>query len=286
MTTWLDTHHHFDFLDGLALRRAMLAALPETVRLVAQTLLPSDFFRLHGQAGELDLGTPRPPLWSVGLHPWWVASASQVRDELELMASALERTRFVGEIGLDHTPRRLEQAPEALQRKSLDGVLELACAAAPRWESQGPVVLSIHAVRSAGAVLDALEGHDAQARGVVAVFHRFGGTSDELARLLRMGGHVSVHPAMVETRRGRGTIRQVPDDRLLLETDLPTAPVAAGECVEVAGRRAAEAVCRGLSSVLEALVELRGPGLVREIERTQARLYGLVEPASSGAAGA
>ena len=64
------------------------------------------------------------------------------------------------------------------------------------------------------------------------IFHRFGGTSDELTRLIRAGGYISVNPRMLRTKRGRAYVSQVPVDRLLLETDLPREP-GSGDAVEV-----------------------------------------------------
>ena len=52
-------------------------------------------------------------------------------------------------------------------------------------------------------------------------FHWFSGTSDELTRVIRSGCFVSVNPRMLETKRGRAYAQAIPEDRLLLETDMP-----------------------------------------------------------------
>lgn len=272
----LDTHHHFDFLATAELQTAFLEELPADVRIVAQSLTPSAHLgSAAGHAALTELGLPAP-VRSVGFHPWLITSHEQVDDELALMLSFLETTRFIGEVGLDFSLRRLELVPADLQREVFARILELACLAAEGWSSQGPVVMSIHAVRSAGEVLDLLAELEVCARGVVPVIHWFTGTSDELTRLVRLGGCISVNPQMLLSRRGRAYARQVPDDRLLLETDLPQAPIrVTGPDARRVGREAAHAVARGLSKVISTLTELRGPGVTDAIARNQQRLYGV-----------
>ena len=88
-------------------------------------------------------------------------------------------------------------------------------------------VISIHAVRSAGAVLDVLESHRLlipNPDSPVIIFHWFSGTSDELVRARNAGCYFSVNECMLATKRGREYARQIPLDRLLLETDAPAEP--------------------------------------------------------------
>mgnify|MGYP004492342999 CR=1 FL=1 len=70
------------------------------------------------------------------------------------------------------------------------------------------------------AVLDVLERHGAT-RSNACILHWFSGSSQELARARELGCHFSVNPNMLATKRGRAYVRQIPPNRLLLETDLP-----------------------------------------------------------------
>ena len=88
-------------------------------------------------------------------------------------------------------------------------------------------VISIHAVRSAGAVLDVLESHGLlipNPDSPAIIFHWFSGTSDELTRARNAGCYFSVNERMLATKRCREYARQIPLDRLLLETDAPAEP--------------------------------------------------------------
>ena len=262
----LDSHHHFDFLSA-DVRAAFLRALSvEGVRVVAQTLTPAAFVELVDAAGALDVDEASLPLWSLGLHPWYLGDEVAADAALAEFASAVHRTRFVGEIGLDFSPRRLEDAPALLQVRVLRAVLQQVRDAAARASAERPYVLSIHAVRAAGEVLDLLEELEVDPQHVVPVFHWYSGTSQDLTRLVRLGGHISVHPSMLAGKRGRAYVKQVPADRLLLESDLPEAPDTAASADELVGT---------LRQTLASLSDLRGCDMATEVCRTQERLYGV-----------
>ena len=280
MTTLLDTHYHYDFLPPQA-RTAFLNEIAEVgVEVVAQTLTPSGFLALEAEEKRRvktaengphasNPGAPRPssltsPRLSVGFHPWNIGP--DYKCELDIFAQALTRTRFVGEVGLDYVPRRLQQVPAETQAEVFRRILDILSS----QRANGPYVLSIHAVRSAGQVCDALEVTDTS--GMVPIFHRFGGTSDELTRLIRQGCYISVNPAMLATKRGRAYVTQVPLDRLLLETDLPESNER-----DDLGKTHARELIETLNATVNTLATLRHQDpdeLAASIMRTAQQLYG------------
>lgn len=217
----IDTHFHYDFLPQASRERFKAEIAREGGEIIAQTVRPSGFIELERE---------NLPMAAVGYHPWYIDD--NFARELEIFREALPRTRFVGEIGLDFAPRRLDDVSAENQIHVFTSILDAVQA------SSLSHILSIHTVRSAGVVLDLLEprmdSESGQASGenFVPIFHRFGGTSDELTRLIRAGGYISVNPLMLRTKRGRAYVAQVPVDRLLLETDLPREPVS-GDAAEV-----------------------------------------------------
>ncbi|WP_420177061.1 TatD family hydrolase [Luteococcus sp. OSA5] len=279
----LDSHHHFDFLTGPPLRAAFLRALCERdVRIVAQTLTPSAFAKLVDDAEGLGVDEGCLPLWSLGLHPWHLGGEAEAERAVGCFAEQVHRTRFIGEIGLDFSPRRLQHSPAPVQRNTLRQLLHHVCEAATSCHPGRPMVLSLHAVRSAGELLDLLDEVDVAGHGIVPVFHRFSGTSQELTRLVRMGGHLSVHPHLLSTKRGRAYVRQVPADRLLLESDLPEGPLTrSASDVAAAARRCADELADVLHGSLRMLSQLRQCDMAHELAQTQARLYGPLEPPRS-----
>ncbi len=89
----------------------------------------------------------------VGLHPWWIADGRCGTAEVGLLCELAIRERLIGEVGLDFSPRFAGTEGNQTQ------AFERLC----RTLSQSPLpgrVLSIHAVRAAGATLDTLESND------------------------------------------------------------------------------------------------------------------------------
>ena len=158
----------------------------------------------------------------VGLHPWWLADGRCGTAEINLLCEVAAQERFIGEIGLDFSARFVGSEPLQIQ------ALERLCDALVHHPLTGRVI-SIHAVRSAGTVLNVLESHGLltpRPDSPVITFHWFSGTSDELVRASDAGCYFSVNERMLATKRGREYARQIPLDCLLLETDAPAEPQA------------------------------------------------------------
>lgn len=210
-----DAHCHLD-----------LTACPDTVADEATTLGlglfdcgvdPRDF-----EAAKTR-GSHHPHIIAgVGLHPWWLADGRCSAPEIDLLCEVAAQERFIGEIGLDFSARFAGSEP--LQIQALDRL----CDTLAQHALAGRVI-SIHAIHSAGTVLDVLESHGLlipNPDSPFIIFHWFSGTSDELVRARNTGCYFSVNERMLATKRGREYTRQIPLDRLLLETDAPTEPQA------------------------------------------------------------
>lgn len=200
----VDMHDHLGwFRDPVAVARAAAA---RGLGMLAVTVTPEEFLQLRPRLAGIE-----SVRLAVGLHPWWVRDATDADTLCELVG----RARFVGEIGLDASPRRASNWDAQL------AAFERICAAcASTSVPPAPKVLSIHAVRAATAVLDVLERTGASER-CRCVLHWFAGSSDELWRAVRLGCRFSLGERSLETRRGREYARILPADRLLTETDLP-----------------------------------------------------------------
>lgn len=226
MPTIWDMHVHLDFAaDPPAVARE---ADELGLGMLACTVSPEGYERMRGLAGEAADGMPALRV-AAGLHPWWVADGRCDADDAARVAHAVRTTRYVGEIGLDASPKHVPDG-------SLDAqvvALETICSAcAETSDESAPKVLSLHSVRAAGLTLDILE-RTGCLDTCRCIFHWFSGTSDEMHRALQVGCLFSVNEMMLRTRRGREYARQLPADRLLLETDLPEegAPLTAADIV-------------------------------------------------------
>lgn len=210
-----DAHCHLD-----------LMAYPDAVADEATTLGPSlfdcgvdprDFARAKKRACN------RSNIFAgIGLHPWWLADGRCGTAEINLLCEVAAQERLIGEVGLDFSARFAGSEP--LQIQAFDRL----CDALVQHPLAGRVI-SIHAVRSAGTVLDALESYGLltpSPNSPAIIFHWFSGTSNEFVRARNASCYFSVNERMLATKRGREYARQIPLDRLLLETDAPAEPQA------------------------------------------------------------
>lgn len=180
----------------------------------------------------------------VGLHPWWLADGRCGPAEINLLCEVAAQERYIGEVGLDFSARFAGSEP--LQTQALDQL----CEALAQHPLTGRVI-SIHAVRSAGAILDVLESHGLlipNPDSPVIIFHWFSGTSDELVRARNAGCYFSVNERMLASKRGREYARQIPLNRLLLETDSPA---------EANAEISAQSLIRSLESASEHVASLK-----------------------------
>ena len=249
-----DMHCHLDRIANAD--EVAREAVANDMALFCTTVTPADAL-----AARSRFGTPPNVRVGVGLHPWWIADGRCGEIEIEQAAQLAAASRFIGEVGLDFGPRHAANAQRQLD--ALEAIAR-ACAGHP---VEGRV-LSIHAVRSAGEALDVFERHGLTA-SAHCIFHWFSGTSDQLARALDAGCLFSISERMLATRRGREYARQIPLDRLLLETDLPE---------QLDKPCSADQVEASLMRALHELAHIRGTdehALSTRIAKTSSGLLGL-----------
>lgn len=253
MTKLIDTHYHLDFIKDRHTRYLVLEQLAaEHIEVVAQTVLPSEFVQLNEQF-EWPKNTSKR--LSLGFHPWYI---SNVEEELDIFKHNLSQTTYVGEIGLDFVPKRLEQVDMKTQIEIFSQIISWLC----DYPSQ--FVVSIHAVRAEKDVIDILEKFDVGNYGVTPIIHRFNGTSDDLMYLMKIGGYISIHSTMTVSKKGRAYIKQIPLERLLLETDLPDKN--SDYTIDVK---------KQLQCVISAIEEIKGCDIKPILYDVQEKLYGL-----------
>ena len=207
----IDTHNHIygpEFDDDRAevLQRARLAG-------VDKVLLPN--INEESIARMLQVAKEYPDMCypMMGLHPEDVKEDwAQVLDRMEMQ---LDGMIAVGEVGLDFywdTTFRKEQI-EAFERQ--------IC-----WAVERNLPLVIHMRKAEQELLEVMELHKSD--GLRGVFHCFGGSKETASRMLKHEGFVLGIGGVVTFKNSRlaETLRHVPLDRIVLETDAPyLAPV-------------------------------------------------------------
>ncbi len=193
----IDAHCHLDmYADPYG---TALMADRGGVLTISVTQLPSAFEQAYPHVRPL-----RHIRLAVGMHP---LVAMHHAAERELFVSCLEKTSYVGEVGLDFSAEGL--STRELQVDTFRFILQLV--------RQSPKFVSVHSRRAERVVLDLLE----ETRVSPVVFHWYTGSQMQLERLLRLGHFCSVNPAMIRSDKGKAIIRRVPRDRILTETDGP-----------------------------------------------------------------
>jgi len=197
----VDYHCHLDLYQDYERQFAQCGA--SSVEILAVTTTPRAWSR--NRALSASFSNIRVAL---GLHPQLVA---QTPNELRIFESHLPEARFVGEVGLDASPRYYASFAE--QRRIFQHILNL-CAAA------GNKILSIHSVRAGREVLNCIEQSLAGSKSR-AVLHWFTGSKEDAKRAAELGCFFSMNSQMFDTPTAHRILDVIPENRLLTETDGP-----------------------------------------------------------------
>lgn len=151
-------------------------------------------------------------LWcTAGVHPHDAATAAgDWLAELEALAQATA-VRAIGETGLDFNRN---YSPPADQHSVFRAQLELA--------ARVRLPVFVHDRDSGGEVARHLSEHRASLAAVI--MHCFTGTAAELDRYLDLDCYIGITGWICDERRGTtlaAIAAQIPDDRLLIESDAP-----------------------------------------------------------------
>lgn len=242
--TFYDMHCHLDFFDDMKAAADDLGV--RDVRCLSMTVTPQGYERA---SAALD-GCPNVRV-ALGLHPWWIADGRCGERDIALFEELALQVGFIGEVGLDFG-RRCEGSDE-VQRAAFRRVLS-ACSGK---------VISLHAVKAADAVLDALERQGALTENA-CILHWFSGSSDQLKRAADLGCFFSVSSRMLASKRGREYAKALPASRMLLETDEPS---------EQGDPISPDAYEDMLSATLAAIERLRGERVAAVVAQTSERLF-------------
>lgn len=218
-----DAHQHFQF-DSLVPHHAAIAADLRVIglrRAVVNATNAEEWPVVADLARRHDWIVP-----SHGVHPW--DSGNRAAGWLDGLRAALvaDPRAGVGEIGLDRFILGLKPGDpriEGLRVASLDEQIEvfttqLALAAELNRAA------SIHCVRAWGALIEALQNTPRPARGFL--LHGYGGPAEMIRTFTDLGAYFSFNIELTEPQReGRlENFKEIPADRLLVETDAPTKP--------------------------------------------------------------
>ena len=145
---------------------------------------------------------------ALGWHPWNIREP-EIERNLEFIESHIDEAVAVGEVGLDYHKRVRELADKDLQKRVLADVLKIA-----RAHDKPAVIHSRYAWRDAFDVV-------AESQLEQVVFHWYTGTTSVLQDIINHDYFISATPAVEYHEEHRRAVKEIPLERLLLETDSP-----------------------------------------------------------------
>ncbi len=194
----VDAHCHLDlFPDPIGLARVIAERRIHTIAVTNAPLVFEHTERLAATTPYLHA--------AIGLHPELVATHG---DQIDRIWEFLERTRFVGEVGLDYTVA--DRAVHARQRAVFTRILD-HCA------TYRDKTITVHSRRAVPDTIAAIgDGYPGR-----VILHWFTGTRKQLDHAIQFGLYFSVNVAMVQSQKGRELVAAIPRDRILTESDGP-----------------------------------------------------------------
>ncbi len=248
-TVLVDAHAHLDGYDEMG-PAALDAALEEIVRLRILTI--SNSMDLPSYRRNVEIAARCPWILPVfGIHPW---NAHQYADRPDSLREAMARSPIFGEIGLDHFFVKDESRYPA-QRDIFEHFLAAA-------RDQGKIVI----VHVKGAEREALEVLDRHAPLRVVV-HWYSGPLDVFREMVGRGFFFTVGGEVMCRPKIRTIAREVPEDRLLTETDNPGGPES------YLGRPGTPAILRDILCSLAEVRKTSEEDLARTVRSNLANLF-------------
>ncbi|MBR3406454.1 MAG: TatD family hydrolase [Bacteroidales bacterium] len=193
----IDSHCHFDMMPNPEVYIRQKEIMGDIV--IGVTNLPS-----HFKMGYTQLNGFKHIRLALGLHPLLAAGN---KNELLLFKHLIDKTSYIGEIGLDFS--REGYATKDDQLAVLSEVLS-----AIRDKKK---IVSVHSRKAEKELLALLCEYEIEN----VVFHWYSGPIGLIPAILEQGYYFSVNEAMCLSKNGRAIIEKIPRERVLTETDAP-----------------------------------------------------------------
>jgi len=142
---------------------------------------------------------------ALGLHPLLALQHQAERNSFQRL---INKTSYIGEIGLDFSPAGFQT--KDIQIDSFKFVLNTI--------NKKPKFITVHSRRAESAVLDLLEEANYP---FPAVFHWYSGSLSVLEKVVKKGHYFSINAAMLDSPNGQKIIDRIPPERALTESDGP-----------------------------------------------------------------
>lgn len=193
-----DTHFHLDLMDNPI---DMVNQIEKSkIYTIAVTNSPKVYF--YTEKITKNSKYLRPAL---GLHP---ELAAERFNEVDKFISLIDKTKYIGEIGLDKYNKT------ALNYKKQLQVFEKIISACNNFDDK---ILTIHSRRAENDILDII----GESFPCKKILHWYSGSIKNLEEAVSRGYYFSINYQMTKSKNGQKIIDSLPINQILLESDGP-----------------------------------------------------------------
>ncbi len=193
----IDVHCHIDLYENP--KDILEICEYQKIFVFSMTNLPS-----HFEMGLPFFQSKKYVRMSLGMHPLY---ANFHKSEFLIFEKNLDRTSYIGEIGLDFSKEGI--ATKNIQIESLKRIFKLV--------SNKKKILSLHSRKAEKDILELLIIYKISN----AIFHWYSGGLNLIKDIADAGYYFSINPAMTKSVSGQKIISKIPKDKILTETDGP-----------------------------------------------------------------
>ena len=193
----IDTHCHFDIMSNPEAYIYAKEVVGDIV--IGMTNLPSHFC-----IGDPYMRSFKHVRLALGLHP---LLAADKKNELQMFKNNIEKTSYIGEIGLDFSKSGI--STKEIQISVLRKILS---------DLKGKKkIVSVHSRKAERELLDLLCEYDIKN----VIFHWYSGPIGLIPSILSCGYYFSINESMTLSKNGQKIIENIPKTRIQTETDAP-----------------------------------------------------------------
>lgn len=204
-------HLHFERIAKLLPKILNESTSHGVSHFVVNSTSPKDFDLVLNLCNKHSNITP-----CFGIHPYYIDSHS-IDDSLNSLyriCNEMKRSYCIGEIGMDKS--RIKECPMDLQEYVFRKQIQFAVSKS--------AVFCVHCVKCVGLVYDVLKSE--LSSPYPFLMHGFSGSADYVDKFVKLGSYFSISNYLFNLSPNRRraieeTIKKIPLDRLLFESDAP-----------------------------------------------------------------
>lgn len=196
MANLYDTHFHLDLQES---KNNILKEIDSNkIYTIAVTNLPPLYEKLNNEINSKFIRV------ALGFHPELIG---QYQKHIPDMWRLLPDAKYIGEVGID---LKTGKESKNLQLSFFEDLIG-------KCSILGNKILSVHS-RAAASEVVSIIGENFNGK---IILHWYSGTKQNQEQAIRNGYYFSVNYAMINSGSGQKIISNIPDDKILIETDSP-----------------------------------------------------------------